>query len=42
MTTKKFAYKEMTLSTAQIEVPRETYQRKFNARRALKIAADFD
>ena len=42
MTTKKFVYKEMTLSTAQIEVPRETYQRKFNARRALKIAADFD
>ena len=42
MTTKKFAYKEMMLSTAQIEVPRETYQRKFNARRALKIAADFD
>ena len=42
MKTKKFMFKEIMLSSAQIEVPRGTYQRKFNARRALKIAEDFD
>ena len=42
MKTKNFTYREMTLSSAQVEVPRETYQRSFNAQRARKIADEFD
>jgi len=42
MKTKQFTYREMTLSSAQVEVPRETYQRNFNAKRAQKIADEFD
>lgn len=42
MRTKNFTYREMTLSSAQVEVPRETYQRSFNAQRARKIADEFD
>lgn len=42
MITKQFASREMMLSSAQMEVPRETYQRTFNARRAQKIAEEFD
>ena len=39
---KDFTCREMTLSSAQVEVPRETYQRGFNPQRAQKIAATFD
>ena len=39
---KQFTYKEMIISSAQVEVPRETYQRSFNAKRAQKIAEEFD
>ncbi len=42
MKTKQFTYREMTLSSSQIEVPRETYQRNFNVKRAQKIANEFD
>lgn len=39
---KKFTYREMTLSSSQLEVPRETYQRNFNVNRAKRIAEEFD
>lgn len=42
MRKKEFAYKEMTLSSKVLEVPRESYQRNFNSRRAQKIAKEFD
>jgi len=42
MKTKDFKYEEMTISSAVIEVPRETYQRGFNDKRAKRIAAEFD
>lgn len=42
MKKKNYSYKELTLSTAQIEVPRESYQRGFSQSRAEKIAAEFD
>ena len=35
-------YREMTISSAQMEVPREAYQRNFNVNRAKKIAEEFD
>ena len=35
-------YREMTISSAQMEVPRESYQRNFNVNRAKKIAEEFD
>lgn len=40
--TKEYEYKDMVLSSAQLEVPREVYQRKFRSQRASKIAKDFD
>lgn len=39
---KKFTYREMVLSSSQLEVPRETYQRNFNVNRAKRIAEEFD
>ena len=42
MKTKQFTYREMVLSSSQVEVPRQTYQRNFNAKRAQKIAEEFD
>ncbi len=42
MTAIQLPYVEKTLSSAQIEVPRETYQRSFNDKRAQKIADMFD
>ena len=42
MKTKQFTYREMVLSSSQVEVPRQTYQRNFNAKRAQKIADEFD
>lgn len=42
MRKKEFAYKEMTLPSTILEVPRESYQRNFNDKRAQKIAKEFD
>ena len=42
MRKKEFAYKEMTLPSTVLEVPRESYQRNFNDKRAQKIAKEFD
>ena len=42
MKTKQFTYREMVLSSSQVEVARQTYQRNFNAQRAQKIADEFD
>ncbi len=42
MKNKQFTYREMNLSSAVVEVPRESYQRGFNAKRAQKIAEEFD
>ncbi len=42
MNTKQFDYTFKTLSSAQIEVPRETYQRPYKEHRARKIANKFD
>ena len=38
MTNIPHTYREMTISSAQMEVPREAYQRSFNVNRAKKIA----
>ena len=42
MTNIPHTYREMTISSAQMEVPREAYQRNFNVNRAKKIADEFD
>ena len=42
MTNIPHTYREMTISSALMEVPREAYQRNFNVNRAKKIAEEFD
>ena len=42
MKTDELGYREITLNSRQLEVPREAYQRELNTTRVHKIAAEFD
>lgn len=42
MKTDELSYREITLNSRQLEVPRESYQRELNTARVHKIAAEFD
>lgn len=42
MKTDELSYREITLNSRQLEVPREAYQRELNTTRVHKIAAEFD
>ena len=42
MKTDELSYREITLNSRQLEVPREAYQRELNTARVHKIAAEFD
>ncbi len=42
MKTNEFTYKVMDLNTAQLEIPRETYQRELSPDRVRRIVKAFD
>ena len=42
MKTNEFTYKVMDLNTAQLEIPRESYQRELSPDRVKRIVKDFD
>ena len=42
MKTNEFTYKVMDLNTAQLEIPRESYQRELNPDRVQRIVKEFD